>query len=59
MMRQRTVRWLLALGMALMFGLSLTLGSESVPVVYGADSTPTPTPTETTDGQPGGYGGGQ
>jgi hypothetical protein len=57
-MRQRTVRWLLALGMALMFGLSLTLGAESVPVVYGEDLTPTPTPTETTEGQPGGGGGG-
>lgn len=55
-MRQRTVRWLVALAMALVLGLSMVGGDKQPPVAHGEE--PTPTPTQTTNGQPGGDGGG-
>jgi hypothetical protein len=55
-MRQRTMRWLVALAVALVLGFGMVMGDRQTPVAHGAE--PTPTPTQTTDGQPGGDGGG-
>jgi hypothetical protein len=56
-MRQRAIRWLAALVLALLVGLSLALGGGRPSVAYGWEPTPTPTPLNT-DGHPGGSGGG-
>jgi hypothetical protein len=57
-MRQRIVHWLAVLAVIVTLGFGLAMGGGQPQVVHGESSTPTPTPTETTDGQPGGDGGG-
>jgi len=56
-MRQRAIRWLAALALAVVLGVNTVVSVSQPPVAHG-EGTPTPTPTETTDGQPGGDGGG-
>ncbi len=56
-MKQRIIHWLAVLTVVLMMGFGM-LGGGQPSVAHGESSTPTPTPTETTDGQPGGDGGG-
>ena len=56
-MRERAMRWLAALVLALIIGLSVALGGRQSSVAYGQGPTPTPPPAGT-NGNPGGGGGG-
>jgi hypothetical protein len=56
-MLRRMIRWLVALVLALLVGLSLALGGGRPTLVRGAEPTPTPTLPQT-NGIPGGGGGG-
>jgi hypothetical protein len=56
-MRQRAIRWLAALVVALVVGISMAMGGGRPSVAHGEGPTPTPT-QEGTNGIPGGSGGG-